>query len=950
LLDEWSKKNKRGIATKRASQIALYYLKELNKDKFQYRFKDSKKKVIEIILNGGIEIKEELENIFNEIISKKEKDDSNTYYDLVQTILSSALTSLEMAIILPEQVIKLAELFWYQSIEEKLEKKKERMEFGYSSYDRWEIEDYFCISTKHREYYPASAYQTPIFQLLRFAPMSTINFILSFTNKTVECFARSKYDDQIEQVDVYVSEDEIVKQYVNPMLWNTYRGNQNAPELLESIHMALEKYLLDYAKTASKENLENWCLYLIKKSISASITAIVGSVVLANPSKLFNVAKILFQTKEFFQYDTSRTVLEMGSKSYFSIGYGIPENEIFIDERVKTCDDAHRKGALEYLAVDYQFLKLEGDNDNDIKERQEKLWEIFDNYYSKLPDKSDQTHNDKVWRIYLARMDRRKMNPVYEKKDEGVLIRFNPELDSELREMGETSSKQLSESMKYMDLRWWAENRFRKDENGYKKYQKYENDIELVISEVKEILIELETKSEYGYSLYYGSTPAYACAVLLRDFFDTLDKRTKVFCKKIICNLAFRYIRSQKLPEGFHDIEKPVIATLPLILKNFPKDRDKIKMFLFLSLIESSGRNCREIGIKAIRNNLWKLSFEDAQSIFSGYLLLKPKYNELKNELRKRHYEKFEFSDISENEVLKQFLAENSSDLENVISNSVDFEDFENIRSLNLNSLLIAFELLPIETNDDKHKHFAEVISQVFSEKLFITDRENKVDYDIRSRFFTEFAYFVLSASKDEIEKYIKPFLDNFSISENTSEFFSSFVSAEDDLNKYENFWTIWNLFYDKIVKICRESNRNHYTKEILHKYLLSLWWKEDAKHWRSLKEREKLFFQKVAKDIGQYPPVLFSISKFLNEIGEIFLDEGIIWISDILQKNKNLVSEELENGTIIYLERLVRKYILTNRSKIKKTIQIKRRIVTILDFLVEKGSVTGYLLRENIL
>lgn len=165
LLDEWNKKNKRGIATQRASQIALYYLEEINKEGLKYRLRDSKEKIIEIILNGAIEVKEELENIFNEILAKKDKDDSNTYYDLIQTVLSSALTSFQIAIILPEQTIKLADLFWYESKEEKLEKVKERRELGYSSYDRQEIEDYFCISQGHRQYYPSSAYQTPIFQL-----------------------------------------------------------------------------------------------------------------------------------------------------------------------------------------------------------------------------------------------------------------------------------------------------------------------------------------------------------------------------------------------------------------------------------------------------------------------------------------------------------------------------------------------------------------------------------------------------------------------------------------------------------------------------------------------------------------------------------------------------------------------------------------------------------------
>ncbi len=69
-----------------------------------------------------------------------------------------------------------------------------------------------------------------------------------------------------------------------------------------------------------------------------------------------------------------------------------------------------------------------------------------------------------------------------------------------------------------------------------------------------------------------------------------------------------------------------------------------------------------------------------------------------------------------------------------------------------------------------------------------------------------------------------------------------------------------------------------------------------------------------------------------------------------MLQKNQNLFSEELEINTVYYLENLIRKYVLTNRLKIKTTIQIKTQVVTILNFLVEKGSITGYLLRENIL
>ena len=79
------------------------------------------------------------------------------------------------------------------------------------------------------------------------------------------------------------------------MIWNLYRGTQDSPVLLQSIYMALEEWLLNFC---AKENLEKLCLYLLEHSKSASITAIVTSVTLANPEKLFNVAIILFKIKE----------------------------------------------------------------------------------------------------------------------------------------------------------------------------------------------------------------------------------------------------------------------------------------------------------------------------------------------------------------------------------------------------------------------------------------------------------------------------------------------------------------------------------------------------------------------------------------------------------------------------------------------------------------------------
>jgi hypothetical protein len=92
------------------------------------------------------------------------------------------------------------------------------------------------------------------------------------------------------------------------------------------------------------------------------------------------------------------------------------------------------------------------------------------------------------------------------------------------------------------------------------------------------------------------------------------------------------------------------------------------------------------------------------------------------------------------------------------------------------------------------------------------------------------------------------------------------------------------------------------------------------------------------------------SISKLLNDIGSSYLKEGVSWISNTLQVNKGVLAAKLETNTVYYLENLARKYIYENRQEIRKMAKAKAEILVILDFLIEKGSAIGYLLRENIL
>lgn len=125
--------------------------------------------------------------------------------------------------------------------------------------------------------------------------------------------------------------------------------------------------------------------------------------------------------------------------------------------------------------------------------------------------------------------------------------------------------------------------------------------------------------------------------------------------------------------------------------------------------------------------------------------------------------------------------------------------------------------------------------------------------------------------------------------------------------------------------------------------------WKETDKDWRSFKNTNKKFFKKISETIGQCPATLYAISKLLNGIGTSYLEDGINWLSIVLN-NKEYINKKLEINTIYYIEQCIKRYIYMNREKIRTTNILKNKVLVILNFLIEKGSIVGYMLREKII
>lgn len=949
LLEDWNSHNSKGESTKKAGLFALHFYEELQRSDKYFYSENPGGLLLKVINQGAFELKTELTTIFDRILENNWSSHNDPYYSLCLSILKPKLEAIPVLISLPDYVLKLADLFWF----------KPTPKTDY--YGGIGVEQYYSITTNsEHEYSPASALQTPINYLLKFSFKRTIDFIIDFTNKTVESYVISEFDDPMEEIEIRITDQMIVKQNISQSLWHLYRGNGSpvTPYLLQSIHMALEKELLDMAKNQKPEVIESWLLYLIKKSTSASITSVVASIVLAFPDKLFSVAKVLFSSHKLFLYDNFRAASENQNRSLYSIGYGlIFNNEKYNEERIKTCNDPHRKNSLENLALSYQLLKNKGVSDEMFENRVETIWSIIDGFHNDLPERSKETDDDKTTRLLLARLDKRKMNFSSEVQGDKIILSLNPEIDEELKKHSEEALKEHQSVIKYSSLKMWATFKLQGDEK-HQKYIEYRDDYKKVINETKEIIIELKN-NDYQFHLFNSSIPSLSCSTLIRFYSNDLTKEEKEFCENVIIGYAtapFNKNYNYQMSDGVEES----ISTMPYLFYLFPEKTNEFSFILCLILMSTQqiGNNIRicNFGINALVSHLWDISLSIYLKICHGFIKYKPHFSGM--ESRKINKGALPFHRVRESyqEITQDFVNQYGEEMEESFKNDFDVEEFK-IEKYSLEDLDIIFQIIPLQTEDKTLLSYASEITSFFSEKLLMNnrhrdrdvnrDRSQDIDSLMRYRFLKKLSFFILYRPVEDINRFIKPFVDNFQATEEMTSFFEQFISAEDKILKYDQFWTVWDLFYQKIVEVGKDGG-GHYYNKIISTYLLATnYWRDDAKSWSSLKEREELFYKKIVRDLEDNPAVLDSIAQFLNQVGSGFLDEGIFWISELIRKNGD---KELGVNTVYYVALLTRKYIYLNRTKVKHDLKIKAEILTILNFLITKGSVNAYLLREDIL
>lgn len=942
VLTDWCKSIKTGKTTRYSGLLALSIIQKTETEDSFYMHKDAEEKILKVVFNSASEIQTELKNIFNKVIENKWTNHRKPYHGLCTKILEKPYIAIDLIKSLPLEVIQLCDLFW-----QKPARKSNDWSYGRESMEsKYGLVDEFKFN-----YFPASANQTPIKWLLQVAFYPTLDFIINFTNRAVQAYSQSDYGkEDVEEITLYIDEIEVT-QYLSWSLWGMYRGNGSpvVPYLLQSIHMALEKTLLEYAPATKPEIFEHLLLKILRDSKSASLTSIVCSAILANRDKLYNVALVLFKTIELFHIDTVRSTSEFHAQSTYGIGYGMDKlkDALYTDERLKTCKDEHRASNLESLFLNYQFFGVNGFTEEQNTEFIEKLHDIIDRHKSNdLSKKSSE--------ILLLRMDRRNLTPkISEAEGNKFLVEFSPKVfPDELKNVSEQARSEFDDFLKYSALKTWSDFLIGRESQGkIAKHDEYDSNPIIALSETRQLVEEIKSGDTARGRDH--SIPPFTCSKMLIEYKDKLQKEDIDFCKEIITSTLSRLF-SDEYEYQISDGVEASFHAIPILINEYPEDVENIVSMMVLSLFDETAigaykRICDYVIESIHKSKLWEQNQKVAQSILFGYIKLKPIYKKIIDEKRKeqRYWRRIPKTSILEelDKITPEFtFGENSFDL-------------KDIESLDIHGLEIVYQLIPSDTKDDVHLDIFMQTLPIMASRLLIDRRvyeeEFGDDHDIfkvRLEIFKRFSNFLLQREVSEIDKYLTPFLDYLSPTEETSLFIGEIITAEDSLMNREQFWHIWNKLFPKIKELS-DYPRSPYLKQIIINYLLAWqFWKDRIEEWHSLSRENLSLYVNASKEMGHIPAVLYSIARVLNSVGSNFKNEGIDWVYTIVSNNKLLQLGDLESNTLYYLEMYLRKFVFNNRQEIKKEIRLKNKVIPILDFMIERGSVHAYLLRESIL
>jgi len=814
-----------------------------------------------------------------------------------------------------------------------------------------DLEPMFGLKGRKLEYFPASAGRGPMFALLQFHPDKALASLARIFNHSIDWYIHPRVADRLEparEMTLRFPDGTVKNQWCNSRLWNLYRGTSVGPYSLQSFLMALESWLLAYAKKFPT-SLDQTLVRLLKENACGSITAVVASVVVSQPRICGETLLTLLSCRDCISFDIARMVGDAHPPSkVLGIMNNRPENRIYAVEREAADGLEHRRSHLEIAVLNSQVPQLA-----------ERIQQLLDSHKSALPPIEQQSEEHRVWRLSLQRMDLRKYS-IKENQEEaengpdGIGENSDPhtivlQLDApepDVLEMVEKHAVEQQDLQQRMQLQNWGLKAFSHDldEAVAAQWLKYlEGSLSLAPAQTEQA------------NMLASGAPASVASVCVRDHWDEMTPNQQTWCATVVADVVLQtsnlWNRMERVQLNSMAPDRLCAYSLAgLVSKELTATVANIVKPAFVAALTHPVTEVRSHAVQGVADLLCGQNPALAKQCVYALAAEGQKLQSLLEAEEKKPYDnRKSYEDLSRiaAEVVR-------ASFENLTFPKVSLieSDGRSWEADETNSqILTIWNQMPKEP--EAIEAFAATARRLATEwaarhEHAATEQNRNYEADTKQGSLLE--HFVMKVQPAEAEHILRPILD--SVPRAPRElylFFLGITGIEDREPNTDQFWFIWGLFAARIEKagwLTHVDDRHAQGADLLLVIFLGTSWKDGVRHWKSLEGHAHLI-----DDLFERLPLsresLDDYVRFLYHVGEKSLPDAFMRITNRLKAST--IESPLERADVVFrLEVLLRRYVYGMPFALKRNNQLRNAVLYLLDRLVEEGSAAAFRMRDD--
>jgi hypothetical protein len=879
-----------------------------------------------------------------------ESGDSHREAEEFQDLLFSGTEGMPAARDLPKVTVSVAAAY-LEFPEEELRNDRYR---HYST----DVDVYFGIrSDRHHDFFPASAFRGPWVALLKNHPRLALDFYYKIFNRSLDWYTHPRVPRPLEEaweIELTFADGTVKKQWGNARLWSAYRGFSVSPYALQSMLMALEKWLFEVAQTYPNQ-LDSILLDILRGSASASLSGVVASVAEAYPKLAGESLLVLLSAADYVRLDRARMAHESQGSAVANMFPQLQaESKFYNEERQKSNKLSHRRRDLEYAALTLQLGELAP-----------RVHAILDRHTAALPPPQERTRDDLLWQLALRRMDLRQMRlgepvsvaaPVDGTSADNLqtpstyfpleLTALDPAVQK-LVDEGTAKAQAMNQSL---GLWMWALKLFKREATQAQQSTWRER-----LTEARGA--DREVEDELG----ERDGPGCVAAVCVRDHWDELTMDERRWCTSVvseeILKTADQSTMTERVQRNDMAADRLCARVVPVLFTNVSEpERAFLRKVLAAAVLHPIEEVCwsaawgvndqvwrhdRSLALRCLNAIAIHASRVDDLWLSRDGTVLQPdeaeaKFASIGQDVRRAFEEPGGIPDTALVDLNLDGPAASDANARILAILVSSPEESVTVARFEQASRALVKDWDGDETRQGRRGHRR----GGRRERNFQAEQVTK----------TRIQQYAMTASRENAHRVLLPILD--AVDRHPREVYpivQGLTLQEDRSPNTNQYWYLWDLFATRVKSASwvQSLDQEHPTgSEMLTAIFMNSYWKDDVRHWRSVEGHA----HRVDALFEALPPaavVFDSYLRFLYHIGERSLPQAFIRIEAALQRG-DAAAMLAGSNSVFMLEVLLQRHVYGRPLELKRTKAQREAVLSLLDILVESGSSAAFRMRDD--